>query len=540
MATGVTPLQLSLQVQKYFPCNICEDGPEAYWSCNKCGQNLCDDCKKKHSRNSFTKNHRVVPILERTEAGKDNANICKSHDEPHIFFCLVCRTAICAKCQAGKHSGHDVEELGSHSDAIRSDVDINIREKRAAIEDAREKLSKYRTKFEKYKRSSAQNISNLKGNLESLFNDMKKEAIGSYSQVDSNQKQNEDQIQEEIQQAEAETNRLEQEINDCVIEVSRIPDAVLHERVENHLSEKIRDIKCERTVAIPNVPTYDVGKEMSTIREAFSDMVSKDAVHEVITFGDDVTLYSLVVIPGSDKAWFGMKRGNDLLVQQLTENGEVLRTKYLSFPPLNITVLKEPTEQYNLLISCGVKYSAVRMLKENGHIKDFYDFSPYYPFGICTTDENDVIICLQKADFPAKIVRLSSAGKVVKEEYLQDMYTPTRVVWGGARWVVKDYTSVVFRSQRDGKGYRTLTVNSNDCITSDHRGNVLGLGTKLDSNDYHLYHLRQEDGTMNTLQTFSFQESLKISGISLDVINNVLWIGTTSGIVYRCSVPEML
>ena len=169
MATGVTPLQLSLQVQKYFPCNICEDGPEAYWSCNKCGQNLCDDCKKKHSRNSFTKNHRVVPILERTEAGKDNANICKSHDEPHIFFCLVCRTAICAKCQAGKHSGHDVEELGSHSDTIRSAVDINIREKRAAIEDSREKLSRVSDKIWKLQaKFGAEIISNLKENLDRL------------------------------------------------------------------------------------------------------------------------------------------------------------------------------------------------------------------------------------------------------------------------------------------------------------------------------------------------------------------------------------
>ena len=561
MATGVTP-QLSFQVQKVFACDICEDEEEANWACNQCGQNLCDACKKRHSRTSYTKNHRVVSLLDRTEAGKENFNICKLHDEPHIFFCRVCRIAICAKCQAGKHSGHDVEELGSHSDTIRSAVDTNIREKRAAIEDSREKLSEYRTKFENYKQNSARNLSNLKENLDRLFIDLKREAKTAYFTVESHQTQKDNEMLREIQQAEAEIHRREQEVNECVVEVSRYPDAVLYEHVENHLSEKIREIKCEKTVAIPNVPTYDVGKEMSTIREAFGHMVShlthngtdgnewqevaasSDAASEVIMLGDDVTLYSLVVIPGSGQAWFGMKKGDDLFVQQFTENGEILRIKYLSFPPLYMTVLKEQkeerTEQCHLLLSCGVKSSAIRMLKENGHIKDFFDFSPYFPFGLCTTDENDVIVCLQKADFPAKIVHLSSAGKVVKEEYLQDMYTPTRVVWGGARWVVKDYTSVVFRSQRDGKGYRTLTVNSNDCITCDHRGNILGLGAKLDSNDYHLYHLRQEDGTMITLQTFSFQESLKICGISLDVINNVLWIGTTSGIVYRRSVPEIL
>ena len=342
------------------------------------------------------------------------------------------------------------------------------------------------------------------------------------------------------------------------------PDAVLYEHVENHLSEKIREIKCEKTVAIPNVPTYDVGKEMSTIREAFGHMVSHlthngtdgNEWQEVAAFlrcrkwGHHARRWRHFIQPGRHsqalaKRGLVWRKGTTFSFSSSLKMAKILRIRNIfRFPPLYMTVLKEQkeerTEQCHLLLSCGVKSSAIRMLKENGHIKDFFDFSPYFPFGLCTTDENDVIVCLQKADFPAKIVHLSSAGKVVKEEYLQDMYTPTRVVWGGARWVVKDYTSVVFRSQRDGKGYRTLTVNSNDCITCDHRGNILGLGAKLDSNDYHLYHLRQEDGTMITLQTFSFQESLKICGISLDVINNVLWIGTTSGIVYRCSVPEML
>ena len=94
--------------------------------CVDCGQNACDACIRPHRNARGTRNHKVVPIEDRTKHQtlmKSRPTYCEEHpDKPLELYCYDCKTPICLMCSAVKHKTHHCEEINESARKFSQDL----------------------------------------------------------------------------------------------------------------------------------------------------------------------------------------------------------------------------------------------------------------------------------------------------------------------------------------------------------------------------------------------------------------------------------
>ena len=94
--------------------------------CVDCGQNACDTCVKSHKNIRATRNHKVIPLEDRTmhqTLMKSRPTYCDKHpDKPLELYCYDCKTPICFMCFVEKHKLHHsvniIEAVKKFSDQL--------------------------------------------------------------------------------------------------------------------------------------------------------------------------------------------------------------------------------------------------------------------------------------------------------------------------------------------------------------------------------------------------------------------------------------
>lgn len=114
-------------------CEICDSSIGRYY-CQQCDQMFCENCRSAHLRIKTTKNH---TFLRGRNINPEEKPFCSKHDEPLIFHCKDCDTAVCHKCAVQDHNRHNMsgikesvlklkEQLTKRVDSMCKDLNTDI------------------------------------------------------------------------------------------------------------------------------------------------------------------------------------------------------------------------------------------------------------------------------------------------------------------------------------------------------------------------------------------------------------------------------
>nr|XP_034305632.1 RING finger protein 207-like [Crassostrea gigas] len=167
--------QLSPDAQHYLVCGAedCKKNNKFY--CNDCCQPKCEQCRDEHQKNKKTKNHEAVPYKQRKR--KIPIEKCKIHPTKDIdIHCEECQIPICSKCTVTKeHRGH-----------LFIDLDMVFAEKYSLCHAEIAKIRRYfEPTSQNLKTEIADDVTEIKKNMEDIRTAMKAEAEAIKNLVDT-------------------------------------------------------------------------------------------------------------------------------------------------------------------------------------------------------------------------------------------------------------------------------------------------------------------------------------------------------------------
>ena len=118
-------------------CHFCNKEP-IFYKCIECNKFLCQSCETKHHKMKVFKGHSM-------------SEICQEHFDGISHICMKCVQAVCVKCIVLDHADHEdkVEEYQVGVDNLKS-----------ILEDAKKKLKRRQTIFEKCQNELDSKINN--------------------------------------------------------------------------------------------------------------------------------------------------------------------------------------------------------------------------------------------------------------------------------------------------------------------------------------------------------------------------------------------
>ncbi|XP_056004129.1 uncharacterized protein LOC125662447 isoform X2 [Ostrea edulis] len=107
--------------QHFLECDIKDCERKCQFYCNPCHQQMCEQCRDEHLKNSGYKNHEVVLYQQRKR--QLPVEKCKIHPTKDIdMLCEECQVPLCSKCATQKHHrGHifiDLETVYAENMAL--------------------------------------------------------------------------------------------------------------------------------------------------------------------------------------------------------------------------------------------------------------------------------------------------------------------------------------------------------------------------------------------------------------------------------------
>ena len=114
-------------------CELCDTQDDVNWFCKNCIKNLCNTCKKAHSKIPSLSNHEVGTIGDGRRVNRDEKLLCEAHGELLQYRCLTCSESnvcnICVKCIADQHRSHETVDLEKEAQAKRNKFERYLKQK---------------------------------------------------------------------------------------------------------------------------------------------------------------------------------------------------------------------------------------------------------------------------------------------------------------------------------------------------------------------------------------------------------------------------
>ncbi|XP_077994773.1 E3 ubiquitin-protein ligase TRIM33-like [Glandiceps talaboti] len=191
-------------------CEACQQS-ESVKHCVECNVGICSHCVLSHSRFPLTRSHTLITLEEYAAAKSDDpASVqppvyCTLHPDYKVeFYCDKCDSAICLKCTALNHRGHDyrcvkeaakqyIEHLSVMVDKVKV-KETEANDSKLAVKEVTESLDEcYQTEGKKTKEHTKTTIdkitSMIQQNCVSLLTKMKDEYDGRKVNLNAQMKQ---------------------------------------------------------------------------------------------------------------------------------------------------------------------------------------------------------------------------------------------------------------------------------------------------------------------------------------------------------------
>ena len=175
-------------------CELCDSQENVNWFCKNCIKNLCDNCKKVHSKIPSLSTHEIITIGEGLRVDRCAKVLCKTHGELIQYRCETCSSDACPKCVAASHYKHDLIDMKSEEDksvekfkrflAVKQNFGVKIRQCRTEIKKT----------IDKNNSIAAQNIVDINKRFDEIKNTKETFVSAIENQRNTTEKENLDKI----------------------------------------------------------------------------------------------------------------------------------------------------------------------------------------------------------------------------------------------------------------------------------------------------------------------------------------------------------
>lgn len=398
------------------------------WKCIYCDDPMCDSCKFMHLRNRQTKQHIVIALREidaksLKQQAKLDTTYCLSHpSEALIMYCVDCETLACKECNvSGIHRKHVLVKLFEIAEQKR-------REMTKHISDSKKKLSGYHqtiTDIQKYQNDYAREIQILIENvkergqmLQDEIGNIVKSLIVELEHVKGDDLRHLKKMQGEVKD---EIESMKEFISSCEERNSiLLKDAAI---VRNSIDVR-QEINQFRTFPPPNSvqpPIYFPGsiehdQLVMAMGKVFRDTTIFDKKPEEVEnnpknfdnmhsvdIGGEVDVIAAV----KKEFWVGL-RGLSNNLSLITSNGHIRVQATLPSPVYGMA-MNNIGELF--VTENGGHY--VKKMTQDGQFETIMDTMPFQTRGLCTTSENELLLCLFRETYQkGKIMRISEKGDI--------------------------------------------------------------------------------------------------------------------------------
>lgn len=184
-------------------CGLCEE-KQATKRCVQCDGCICEDCEKSVHAKGYFRSHTVLDLNEVTDMTVAGRMVCPDHQEKLDFYCLDCRSPVCAHCLIlGDHKGHRQTPIQTAFETGKDTLDAWIQKLNLRIASTEALLDNFRLADEEISRNGETQRAVVNSEMDHLREliETKRRQLLQKSALEEKQKRV--QLQAQIERAEA-------------------------------------------------------------------------------------------------------------------------------------------------------------------------------------------------------------------------------------------------------------------------------------------------------------------------------------------------
>jgi len=240
--------------------------------CLECQQNLCESCKKCHSKMKTSSAHTVVSLGENVDEIdiKLSATFCDQHqNKPIEIYCFDCKTTLCMMCHIEDHNKHKCSDVNKVAVEVRASLRKDNLSMTAEIHGFEEKIKTLQSKrqvfvdrVEKVERKICERADHFK----EVIDDEKRKLLADLHEMNAHHEEDMEKLAMEITQGKSlieSLNKYCSELvekgtaNDVIREASNV-----HRRSEElgntkNIDEALEDFSCVDVTFIHGSKMFD-------------------------------------------------------------------------------------------------------------------------------------------------------------------------------------------------------------------------------------------------------------------------------------------
>ena len=370
--------------QTVIKCDVCGTTNNIKWFCKNCPGSLCDTCRDSHKTTDISRKHVIVQrtgSVVRTHGPAKIAEECQQHKGKDIStYCLDCSVPCCVKCLADHHQRHEFRPI----DEVYSDTEIRLNAYIKEIED--EVLPQL---------DAQQFIDKTKDNVNSFRKEIKNIVDDTCDEFIDNLQTGKNEF----------INNMQKQMQNVLQIISECKDKIREGKLDlmQYKPPKPSSLIPKPTIVPLFTPKGDLldvirkglgttgyaGESGSSRGNEKSTQTSMQSAEGIVQISFECTIgASAISSAGNDRAWVTHSQCDTLRLYDDKGVNAMSITVMSSVGIFDIVTKKSGD------VIVANKDMKVRLVSPQGKVTNLIDTAPFTPKGVCLTDSEQIVVCM--------------------------------------------------------------------------------------------------------------------------------------------------
>ncbi|KAK3092281.1 hypothetical protein FSP39_000702 [Pinctada imbricata] len=435
--------------QLVLTCGFCSGTIDVKWFCKSCAASMCNTCKTSHPKIPAFKNHVIVPRTNdviRLYGPSKIAEQCPVHPAKEIStYCKDCHVPCCVTCQVQKHQRHEISSIEDAYLSAETRLNDNVRHLEKELMPTLDKMA---DKTKQYQSKKRDKIAAVRKEVNAFRKEMQQAVDESCDNLLEKLDENDIEFDKVITRIDAQKRKCRELIKEIegIIQKGDLSMIKFSPPSPRTLIPEIRTPKL-------TIPVFTPGRDILTIiRDRIGTIEWTDRtpdpnllpslittfdpsminINKVGSFSSKIPVGSITTA-GNNTAWV-MCCDRDTMYLYDSSGKMVRSITVKGSGGINDMVI---TRSGEMIFTCWDR--KVRHVSVSGKVSTMIDTSPFEPYGVCLTDSEDVVVCMNSQDKKSNHLAVYSpdTGRKIREimgidgEGKQQITVPYRVVSNG-------------------------------------------------------------------------------------------------------------